>query len=190
MKLMDVIKTVGSGAVRELVPGGGLLIEAVNAWLPDDKKLPGNATGQDIEGAVDSLPSDQRAQLLTKEFDVDLTRIRETNETLRTMLESDAKNPHTTRPRIALGAFRVVAFANVTMVSAWAYGVFTEKTAVLNAVTDGYGFVLSVIGPLVAMLLGYFGILRGEQRNRLNAASGNSTPSGVGGILSNIIKRR
>lgn len=190
MKLMDVIKTVGSGAVRELIPGGGMLIEAVNAWLPEDKRLPVNATGSDIGSAVGSLPPEQRAQLMAKEFDVDLTRIREANETVRAMLDADTKNPHTTRPHIAKGAFYVVAFTSVVTVLAWAYGVLTGNAEIVGAVTDGYAFVLSVIGPLVTLLWAYFGILRAEQKNRLDAARGNSTPSGVGGILANIVTRK
>ena len=98
MKLWDVVKSVGSAVVREVVPGGGILVDAVNEFLPDDKKLPSNATGKDIDAAVSSLPPDQRARVMEKEFDVDLAHIRQSNETVRAMLEADAKAPHTTRP--------------------------------------------------------------------------------------------
>lgn len=190
MKLWDVVKSVGSGIVREVVPGGGILVDAVNEFLPDDKKLPSNATGKDIDDAVGSLPAEQRARIYEKEFDVDLTQIRQSNETVRAMLEADTKNPHTTRPYIAKGSFHVVAFAVVATVSAWAYGVVTGDSDLVKSVTGGWQFILSVIGPLVTLLWAYFGVLKNEQKNRLDAARGSSTPGGIAGILSNIIKRK
>lgn len=190
MKLWDVVKSVGSAVVREVVPGGGILVDAVNEFLPDDKKLPGNATGKDIDAAVSSLPPDQRARVMEKEFDVDLAQIRQSNETVRAMLEADAKSPHTTRPYIAKGAFHVIAFAVVVTVSAWFYGVVTSDDTMIEAVTNGWPFVLAVIGPFVVLLHAYFGVLRSEQKNRLDAANGSSTPPGLAGILSGIIKRK
>ena len=97
-KLMDIIKTVGAGIIRETVPGGGLLLGAINAILPADKKLPDTATGQDIDYVIKGLPAESRAAILDKEFDVELTQIKESYSTLRVMLEQDAKNQHSTRP--------------------------------------------------------------------------------------------
>jgi hypothetical protein len=190
MKLWDVIKTVGTGVVREVVPGGGILIDVVNEFLPDEDKLPGDATGEDIDQAVAKLPPEQQAQLLAKEFDVDITRIRQTNETVRAMLEADTKNPHTTRPYIAKGSFHVIAFAVIVVTTTWAYGVIAGKETMVQAVTDGWPFILSVIGPFVVLLHAYFGVLRSEQKNRLDAAAGRSGPAGLAGMLSNLIRRK
>ena len=184
MKLWDVIKTVGSGVVREVVPGGGLLIDAVNEMLPADKQLPSSATGRDIESVVDTLPADQRARVLEKEFDVELTRIQESNESVRAMLTADATMKHTTRPYIAKHAFHVVAFAVVVTVASWAYGVLTDNSANVQAITNGWPFVLSVIGPFVILLQAYFGVLRDEQRNRLSGGQSS------GGFFANLIKRK
>jgi uncharacterized protein (DUF2342 family) len=188
VKLWDVIKTVGSGIIREVVPGGGILVDAVNEFLPDDKKLPGNATGGDVNNALQSLPPADQARLLDKEFDVDLAQIRQSNETVRAMLEADARNPQSTRPRIALGAFRVVAFAVVVAVSAWGYGVFKSGDP-LAAASASWPFILSVIGPFVILLHAYFGVLRSEQKNRLEAASGRTGATGLVGAISGLIKR-
>lgn len=183
-KLWDVIKTVGSGVVRETVPGGGLLIDAVNAWLPEDKKLPSTATGQDVESAVNSLPPDQRASVLEKEFDVDIERIQQANETVRAMLAADSSMKHTTRPYIAKHAFHVVAFAVVLTVLAWAYGVVIKDVDIVDAIMDGWPFMLSVIGPFVVLLQAYFGVLRDESKSRLNGGQSGS------GFLSSILTRR
>ena len=76
MNLGDILKTVGSGLIKTLVPGGGLLIDAVNGFLPDDKKLPNDATGEQAQSAIDSLPPEQRASVLKKEYDVKIEQIK------------------------------------------------------------------------------------------------------------------
>ena len=189
MKLLDILGKVGGAVVKAVVPGGGLIVDVVNEFLPDDKKLDSGATGSDIANAVDSLPAEQRAQLLGREFDVDITQIQESNSTLRTMLDADAKTPHTTRPYIAKGAFHVVSFVTIVVISLWAYGVTVKDEALITAIMDGWQFVLAVIGPLVTLLWAYFGILKQEQRNKLNAASG-STTGGLSGIISTLVNRR
>ena len=187
-KLIDIIKTVGAGIIREVVPGGGLLLGAVNAILPPDKRLPDTATGKDIGFVIQGLPEAQRASVLEKEFDVDLAYIKETHSTLRTMLEQDAKTPHSTRPKIALGAFRVVAFSCITVISVWSYGVLTGDSELVKAVMDGWAFILAAIAPLTVLLQSYFGVLKTEHRNRLDAANGSAT-SGIVSLVSSFLKR-
>ena len=188
MNLWNIIKTVGGGVIREVVPGGGILIDAVNEFLPDDKKLPSNATGGDVNTALQSLPPADQARLLDKEFDVDLAQIRQSHETVRAMLDADAKNPQSTRPRIAMGAFYVVSLAMIVAISAWGYGVFKAADP-LAATSESWPFILSVIGPFVVLLHGYFGVLRSEQRSRLEAASGQAGTTGLVGAISGLIKR-
>jgi hypothetical protein len=188
MKLWDVIKSVGSGVVREVVPGGGILLDVVNEFLPDDKKLPKTATGSAVNAALQSLPPAEQAMLFAREFDVDLAQITQSHETVRAMLESDARNPQTTRPRIALGAYRVVSFAMILAICAWAYGVFMSDDP-LASVSSSWPFVLSVIGPFVILLHAYFGVLRSEQRSRLDAASGRPGATGLVGAIAKIISK-
>lgn len=191
MKLWDIVKTVGSAALQVALPGtGSLIVGAVNELLPDDKKLPAGATGDDLNSAIASLPPEQQASVMEKEFDVSITQIKESNSTLRTMLESDAANPHSTRPRIALGAFRVVSFISILIVSMWAWAVIKGDEKLVKAVVDGWPLAFAIIGPFVGWLNNYFGTLKQEHKNKLDAANGSSTPAGIAGILSNIIKRR
>lgn len=191
MKLWDIVKTVGSAALQVALPGtGSLIVGAVNELLPEDKKLQAGATGDDVNNAIASLPPEQQASVMEKEFDVSITQIKESNSTVRTMLESDAKNPHSTRPYIAKGSFHVVAFVVIVAISVWAYGVLIADETLVTAVMDGWQFILAVIGPLVTLLWAYFGVLKQEHKNKLDAANGSSTPAGIAGILSSIIKRR
>lgn len=190
MKLFDIAKKIGLGLIREAVPGGGLLLAAVNEFLPDDKKLPADATGCQVLSAVESLPPAERASLLEKEFDVDITQIKESNETLRVMLQADAASTHTTRPYIAKGAFRLVATISLVVIALWAYAVGTGNVAMVREVMDGWAFVAAVTAPFVTLLWAYFGILKQEHQNRLNGGRGGSTPSGLGGIISAVLGKR
>lgn len=187
--LWDVVKTVGSQVIANVVPGGSMLMGVVNELLPDDKKLPAGATGDDVQTAINSLPAADRARIMEKEIDVDLTTIRESHSTLRTALEMDAANPHSTRPYIAKHSFHVIAFTTVVTISLWAYGIYKADTAMVDSIVDGWPFLLAAIGPLVVLLHAYFGVLKQEQKNKLDAAGGKSGPSGIAGIISAVLKK-
>lgn len=190
MKLWDIAKNLGSAALQVALPGAAsAIIAGVNVFLSDDEQLPVTATGHDVTNAIAKLPPEQQASVMEKEFDVDITQIKEANSTVRVMLESDVKNPHTTRPKIALQAFYVVAYADILAISIWAWAVVTSQNPLKN-LTDGWPFILAVTGTLVTLLLAYFGVLKQEHKNKLDAANGSSTPTGIAGILSTLIKRR
>jgi len=186
---MDIVKTVGSG-ILAAVPGGPLVLGAVNAFLPDDEKLPDTATANQVNSAMARLTPDQQAQIMTKEFEVDITQIKESYSTVRVMLESDAKNPHSTRPYIVKHSFHLVAIISLIVIIMWAYGVGTDNDVLVTAVMDGWPFVVAIISPFVVLLKAYFGILKQEHKNKLQAAGG-ITPEpikGIAGIISNFLK--
>ena len=187
MKLLDILTKVGSSIVRNVVPGGGLIVDVVNELLPDDKKLSNSATGSEISSAIGSLPAEQQAQILGREFDVQETEIKESNETLREALRSDAANPQSTRPYIAKHSFHILALVTFTVVLLWEYGVGIENDSLVETVQDGWPFVAAVIGPFVVLLMAYFGVLVKEQRQKLQAAGGVQT--GLASIVSAFIKK-
>lgn len=189
MDLWSVVRAVGAGVISSVVPGGSAIIGAVNAMLPDDQKLPETATGNDVQAAIHGMPPEQAAALKSKEYDLDITQIQESNATVRAMLDSDAKNPHTTRPYIAKQAFHVVAFTCVSIITLWAVAIATDNEKMVTAIMDGWQFILAVIGPLVTLLWAYFGILRQEHRQRMNAAAGAPTHAGITGLISVLTNR-
>ena len=81
MNIWNIVKGVGAGVISS-VPGGSLVLSAVNALLPNDKQLPNTATGEQLGNAVSNLPPDKQAEILSKEFDVDITQIEQSNSTL------------------------------------------------------------------------------------------------------------
>lgn len=188
MNVWNIAKNVGLGILSDIVPGGREILGVVNSFLPGDKKLASTATGTEVNAAINSLPADQRASLMAKQFDVQITDIKESHSTVRTMLESDAKNPHSTRPKIALGSFHVVAFSIVVIVSLWAIAVFNKDDTTITVVTDGWPFILAVLAPLVTLLHAYFGVLKHEHKNKLDAAGGHaSAPAGIMGLVAKVL---
>lgn len=190
MKLFDIIRKVGGGIISTVIPGGGAILGVVNAFLPSDKRLPSNATGADAAVAMAGLTSADRLKLEAKEFDVDITQIKESHSTVRAMLEADNANPHSTRPRIALGSFYVIAVIDIVAIGVWAYGVVTGNDTMVKAVMEGWQFILAMNAPLVTLLWAYFGVLKAEHKNKLDAANGSSTPSGITGLISSLISKR
>lgn len=189
MKLFDIIKTVGGGVLANFVPGGSALIGTINALLPGNAQLPANATGNQIGAAVETLSGSEKASLMEKEFDVQITEIKEGNETLREMLKSDADNPHSTRPYIAKHSFHVIAAVNIIVIAVWAVGVLKGNDKIVAAVIESPYFILALIGPLVTVLLAYFGHLVKEHKSKLDAANGSTAPSGITGLLTSILKK-
>ena len=185
MKVWDIVKAVGSTALNVALPGvGTAVVGLVNEFLPDDKKLPKDATGRDVEKAMLDLPPADRARIMEKQFDVEITDIKQSNETIRAMLEADAKSMHTTRPYIAKGAFQVVAFCICSIIVIWSYGVVVGDTLMVKSVTEGWPFILAVIAPLVTLLYAYFGVLKRENKDRLDAIGGRPPGGLLGTVLS------
>lgn len=185
--LWDIARTVGSKVISNFVPGGSAIIDVVNTLLPASDKLSTNATGDDITNAINGLPEDQRGALMAKKFDVDITKLQESYSTVRTMLESDAANPQSTRPYIAKHSFHVMAFTIITAISIWAYGIIEGKADLVKAVVDGWPFILAATAPLATLLYAYFGVLKQEHKNRLDAAGGSTKPSGLVGLIQSVM---
>ena len=196
-KLWDVIKTVGSGVISSVVPGGSVVIDVINSFLDDDKKLPATATGQQALDAIESLPPEQQAQVLNKQLDVKLESIKQSHDSLRAMLLSDSNMKRTTRPWIAKWSFVFTAIfsgiVGLIVVSAYAYAVYKQDATLVAAVVDGWPFVLAVMGAVTGtfslLLRAYFGLLSKEHDATVGAATGNFTPSKLASILGALAKK-
>lgn len=167
MDVWQAARRIGASIIRE-IPGGDLLVDTVNQFLPRDKKLGAKSTGDDLASAVDQLSPEHRVELMQQQFELDITA----HQTVQTMLVSDATSKHTTRPRIAWGAFVILAFVSILVVSMWAAGVATSNDVMVNTISDGWPFVLTIVGPFVTLLYAYFGVLRSERKDVLNAFTG------------------
>lgn len=183
MKLLDIIKRVGSRAIREAVPGGGVLIDAVNAVLPAKHRLPPGATGCDVEDAVNSLPPEQRAHVMSKRYDVQMEELK----SIQAMLAADERSTQTTRPYIAMQSFHLLALVTVGLIVGILYAVWKTSDPLPHLV-DAWPLIVSLLAPFVVVLRAYFGMLTHEHRNRLDCAVGR--PTSPAGFLSTLFKRK
>lgn len=190
MKLFDIIKKVGGSALKNIVPGAAGVIDFVNELSDGDNQLGPNATGDEIHNVISKLPADQRASVLEKEYDVQITKIKEENETVRAVLNADKDNPQSTRPYIAKHSFHVIGFSTVMANVIWAYAVWDGDDKLVDAVVNGWPFVAAINAPLVTVLLRYFGVIAVEHKDKLDAAGGKPTaPSGILGVIGSLIKK-
>lgn len=180
--LGKLLANIGGRVIRDVIPGADMVLDLVNGASPGLPPLTGTSTGEEIQKRVDSLPEADRGALLAKELDVGIVEIQETNETLRAMLISEAVNPHTTRPLIAMMMSITVIIVVLGVLFIWGWGVIAGKADVVTAVTNGYlmvGFLLGIPGVL---LKAYFGILAHEQGNKLAAANGQPIQALTGAL--------
>ena len=87
---LSTIEAVGEGIISTAVPGGAAIVAGINALLPDDKKLPQNATGSQVTDAVSALPPEQQAQVREKMVDLAIARVNEQGKDLDAQNESIA----------------------------------------------------------------------------------------------------
>lgn len=154
MNIGNLIKTAGGIALDAFAPGSRQLI---NAFLPDDKKLPETATGKDAETALDSLPPEQKQAVLEKQIDLSIEQEKGWTARYQAMTQADGQS---TRPKIALMMAKVLAF-EIMAFTVWAF-VYPEQMS-----NPALWTVFATLTGVPAGLLGkYFGELRREQRNR------------------------
>lgn len=139
MQIADILKNAGESVVRNVVPGGGLLMDLIESFTGES--VDRNATGEQL---LKSLPP----EILLRQIDTE-------HDTIRTMLNA----PQVTRPKIALGAFHVYGVIILVVVSMWSYGVLAHKPELIAAVVDGWPWLLSLTGPLTTLLMAYFGVV-------------------------------
>jgi len=189
MKLRDILKKVGAGIIKEVVPGGGVLMGVVNELLPKTKQLDPSASGDDIQAAIDSLPAADKARVLEKEFDVDMAFIKESGASNRAMLEAELKSTHSTRPLVIKLFAIIVSLITLYIVYLWGDAITGGKTALVLAIGNGWPMILALCAPFFVVINAYFGVLRKESQNKLDAANGNPTSSIASTLISGFLNR-
>jgi DNA-binding protein len=174
MKLFDILKKAGSIALRTIVPISGPIIDTVNAFLPGDKKLPLDATGEQVNRAVDTLSPEQQAQLLSKEYDVEIAEITSWTQIQSSLAEAD-KAGASTRPDIAKMMAWVVCYAEIIAISMWGYAVIKNQVSLENS----WPLIVAILATPTALLRAYFGMRSKEKKSRYNAAIGQPAQSNI-----------
>lgn len=164
------LKLLG-GIAGTIHPGVGAAISVVNSFLPDEKKLPIDATGDQVIERYESLPADQQA-MASKRLDTELGMEREHTAQIQAAFAHDNTN-NSTRPYIALQSVRVVAFLTIAyMVQRfWGEDVFTWQE------------ILAMCAPFVLWANTYMNARKAEKIARYNVASGHPAVSGLAALV-------
>jgi len=184
MKLGNIISRAGAAILKNVVPGGGLIIDLVNGFLPEEKKLPVEATGEQIGRTISGLPADQQAQLLSKEIDVEIAEINSWTQIQGSLAEAD-KAGSSTRPEIALMMAKIIAFIVIAFASMWIVAIYQNHVSMIKALSESWPLMLTVLGTPTALLRAYFGMRSKEKKARYSAATGQPAQPN---ILADIVK--
>lgn len=193
MNLMNIAKIlgkVGGNVIKAVVPGAGIVggvIETINDFLPADKRLDGNSTGTQAIEAINSLPAEKQAEVLSKQCDVEIVEAQEWTKRIQALSEADASGS-STRPYIAKMLAQVVSYTVFALVTAMVDAILNDKTATLEMMAQAWPLILGLLGPPVALLRAYFGMRTKEKANRANTALGIPALQEAGGVFSLIKK--
>jgi len=182
VNLLKVLGKVGGSILADIIPGGNAILNVVNEFLPDDSKLTTNATGEQIQDAVSSLPADQQAVLLSKEFDVEITEIKEHTKVIAALGDVD-KTGNSTRPFIALMMAWVVAFAIVGLVIMLGIAINEKDSETVIAIGNNWPLVLALLGIPSGLLRAYFGMRTKEKQQKYQAVSNTAPSSGLASLV-------
>lgn len=180
--LFDAIKGPALTMASTLIPGGPAILAAVNAFMPDDKKLPPAATGQEIVSAVQGLPPDQQAELMKMELQVEMQEIQSWEKIQASLAQADAAGA-STRPKIAMMMAYCVVIVVYIFIGAWTWAMFNVDKTALEVIKDSWPMMVAVIGTPTALLRAYFGMRTKEKQSRYSAASGQDLSSGIASLV-------
>lgn len=182
MNLLKILGKVGGSILADVVPGGNAIINVVNEFLDDEDKLPEKATGADIQGAISKLPPNFQAEVLNKEFDVEITEIQEHTKVIAALADVD-KTGNSTRPAIAMMMAKIVSFSVITLIAVLSIAIINANVETIKAIGDNWPLVIAILGTPTALLRSYFGMRTKEKQQKYQAVS-SAAPSS---ILTNLI---
>jgi hypothetical protein len=184
MDIGSILKKVGGSLLKNaLPPFSGIAFDLINDALPADKKLSENSTGADAEEAIASLPADQRASLLEKKLDVEITKIKEWSNVVSALAEVD-KIGKSTRPKIAKDMSVLIGFSVVITLGPIAYAIVTSDSTMIDSIASAWPLILAVIGIPAGIVNSYFG-KRGKEKAQKYEAVSNTPP--VAGVISQVL---
>lgn len=179
------------GAVADVAglvhPGVGKAIKIANRFLPANKQLSDEATGQDVIESVESLPHDVRQEAERElAYALQETEVRENTEVVKALAEVD-KAGASTRPYIAKGSFFVCAFVTILITVGVTYTLFDAGFESADQVLQlGIG-VAALLSPFIVWVNRYFGLRTREKESRAAVTMGQSVREvDSGGLLGKI----
>ena len=188
MNIGKILAEVGGSIISNVIPGAGIVIDAINAFLPDDKKLSADATGQQAGTAINSLPPSEQVTVLSKQLDVEIIEAQEYTKVISALAEVD-KAGSSTRPIIAKMMAQVVCFAVIVFSSALTIAIFKDAAETIKQLSDTWPLMLAILATPTALLRAYFGMRTKEKKARYNIGNGQSQSSGILSDIINMFKK-
>jgi hypothetical protein len=182
MDIKSILKTVGT-AVLASNPIGLAAIPIINALLPDNEKLPSNATGKDVEARIAQLTPDEQGRIYRAEIDLQIEQERGLTSRYEAMCKSDGQQ---TRAKIVNKAMNCLIAITLMFMCAIGY-VYSTAGAKVAFSLEMAGVFFTVSGTFAYVIRAYFGDLRTETESRHSAINGKSLPSkGIAGVIQSI----
>jgi len=186
MNILKILGKVGSAVVSTMVPGGGAIINMVNEFLPDDKKLPENATGAQAQEAISTLPPVQQAEILAKKYDVEIAEIQSWAAIQDSLSKADQSGA-STRPDISMMMAWLVVLQVFTICALMTASIAMRNNELLGTIKDFWPMLLASMGTPIMLLRSYFGMREREKKHRVHAATGIAP---IAGVISSLFNRK
>lgn len=195
MNIGKILGNVGKSIIKNVIPGAGLVIDTVNAFLPEDKKIDENTTGQEAVKRINELPPNVQMELMKKELDVEIVKEEEWTKVIEALNQADASGA-STRPLIAKKMANTTVYAVIISITTWGASMvmviiakWEEPLEVVSVLKDSWPFIASVLGIPSALLRAYFGMREREKKERYRMVSGTNNPvEGLIGKVKNLFK--
>lgn len=176
MNIGKILATVGGAAINMVIPGAGsAVVGMINGFLPDDKKLPENATGTQAMSAISTLAPAQQAQVLTKECDVEIEEIRADARKFEAMAQVDATG-HTARPEVVLMMAKVLSFGIIILLTPMAIAIVQKDFETVKVLGGIWTALAAILYWPASIILRYFGARTVEKQQKYQAATGAPPP--------------
>ena len=189
MNLLELAEKAGETALSIAFPGvAGPIIAGVNALLPDDKKLPDNATGTHVKSAITSLSPEQQVVLMSKRYDVEIAEINSFANIQKALAEADATG-NSTRPEVAVMMAEIICFSVISLISVLCVAMLKHDTDTLKALPGVTTWVVGILATPTALLYTYFGKRTKEKLGRYAIAGGQQKPTGIISTVAGLIRR-
>lgn len=179
MNILNILKDIGIGLISES-PIGKIAIPVINAFLPGDKKLPLNATGEDAQALIKDLPPEQRTQIELAEISLEKADIEGQTKRYEAMCNADGQETRAKLVNKAMNSLILLSFMFVCFIG-WVY---IDKGAEDAFSPAMIGVFFSVTGVFAYVVRSYMGDLRVETKSRHATIDTKQQP---GSLLTNFI---
>ena len=153
----------------------------VNTFLPDNKKLTPQATGNEVIEAYNTLPANDQ-QSIDRRAELELAEIGASIDRLEAMVSVESVK-NNTRPVVVYMMAGVVCLAVLGMMLLWGRTVWSGDADLLKSLAGSWELALVVLATPTAILRAYFGMRTNEKKARYAAATGQPIAGAVAQLM-------